>query len=91
MDEPGILVYGAFLGADYRTVGKDDNRRLVGGVSLALSGLDGAIEVRIPETLVKTVQSQYKIGELVQVRIEPPRAFSGRVYYTARTIGDMPC
>lgn len=87
--ELGCFVRGVYLGCGQRVFGNGLDKRVVSAISVALPNLGGALEIGVEEIYLDKIHEKFDMGETVEVRIDTPRAYNGRVYYNALRVGDL--
>lgn len=89
--EMGIFIRGIYLGCGQRTFGQGADKRVVSAVSIALPNLGGALELGVPEEFLGRIADEYSMGATLEVKLDTPRAYNGRIYYTALRVGNVDC
>lgn len=90
-DEMGIFVRGVYLGCGQRAFGQGPDKRVVSAVSVALPNLGGALEIGVNEEYLGRIDDAYTMGVPVEIKLDTPRAYNGRIYYTALRVGTVDC
>lgn len=87
----GIFIRGLYLGSGTQTFRtKDGLQRQRSALVVALPGLAGALEIGCAsDAALRSVQDTYQMGQAVDVEIDVPRAYNGRVYITGKRCGDI--
>lgn len=87
--ELGCFIRGIYLGCGQRTFGNGNDKRVISAISVALPNLGGALEIGVEERFLAQITEKFQMGAQIEVKIDTPRAYNGRVYYNALRIGDM--
>lgn len=87
----GIFIRGLYLGSgtqSFRT--RDGLQRQRSALVVALPGLAGALEIGCAsDAALRTVQDTYQMGQAVEVEVDVPRAYNGRLYITGKRCGGI--
>lgn len=89
--EMGIFIRGVYLGCGQRQFGQGTDKRVISAVSVALPNLGGALELGVPEECLGKISDAYTMGATLEVKLDTPRAYNGRIYYTALRVGSVDC
>lgn len=83
----GITVTGIYTGTGTQVLGVQGRR--VSGVMIALPYPAGTLELGCPESVVKAVDDEYSIGDVITAVVARPRGYKDRVYWQALSVGDI--